>query len=252
MKKLTLLFVLSVFMLGINNNSEAQTCCTPDTTVIDTANPGQISPMILPAATVGQYYEQTVTVLPPPTADSYGLSFDVDKIRIDSVVNLPPGLSWCKDETFFVVTDPNTHYCVNIEGTPTDTGNYQLELYITPWADLAGFSVKQDQVVDDTSISIQVNPDLTSIKQNKVLSINHAYPNPFYDETTISFSANQKAKAELKVYNLLGEIIHREEKTAITGENKFHFDGSSLPAGTYIYSVEMNGKKETAKLMKTE
>lgn len=247
MKNLTILIVVLIIS-SLFSLVNAQTCCTPDTTLVDSLQPGEFHPEDLPEATEGQYYSETITILAPPSV----MGFEVDKIRLDSVTNLPAGLSWCKDDSLFVVTDPNTHYCINIEGTPTDTGHYQLELYVTPWIMVSGSSQEQAQMIDDTTISIHVGPDITKIEKNNQLVINDAYPNPFSDNTNISFNAESKGSARLTICNLLGEIIYNEEKNAVPGKNQFNFNGKELSEGTYIYSIKLNGKKQSSKLIKTK
>ncbi|MEA3448693.1 MAG: T9SS type A sorting domain-containing protein, partial [Bacteroidota bacterium] len=89
-------------------------------------------------------------------------------------------------------------------------------------------------------------PDLTND-----FALNNAYPNPFNYETNIDFETGTKGIATLRVYNILGKLLYKEEKMAYPGNNRFDFTGSSLKAGTYIFSLEMHGNKETVRLMKS-
>ena len=156
MKKITLIImsIATLFVLQLN----AQICdpaCTPDPTCEEINNPGEICPLIMPTATVDEYYDETVTVIPP--AEYEGLPV-IYQIRVDDVENLPPGLDWCKSQEMFEVTDPITRYCVQVTGTPTEVGEYQLTLYITPYIDVLGNPVEMSQMTDDTSLSIVVLP----------------------------------------------------------------------------------------------
>lgn len=156
MKKIT--FILSMFVFAFAIQSMAQICdppCTPDVTCIEVENPGQICPEVLPVATVDEFYDETVTVVPP--AEFSGLPV-IHSIRIDDVQGMPAGMEWCKSDDVFLVTEPYTRYCCQLSGTPETLGEYQLTLLITPFIDVFGVPVEQAQMTDDTSLMIIVVP----------------------------------------------------------------------------------------------
>ncbi|MDD4217304.1 MAG: T9SS type A sorting domain-containing protein [Bacteroidales bacterium] len=156
MKKITitLISLFAFFAMQLN----AQICnppCTPDPACVEVDNPGEVCPIDLPTANVGEYYSETVTVIPPA---EYGGWPVITQIRIDDVQGLPEGLTWCKSQELFVVTEPYTRYCCQLSGTPTIVGEYQLTLLITPYIGFGGISVPQAQVTDDTSLVVIVLP----------------------------------------------------------------------------------------------
>ena len=158
MKKITL--ILSVIFFAFVMQVNAQICspaCTPDVSCVDVINPGEICPEILPTANVGTFYDETVTVIPPATFMFSGVEGDVTRIRIDEVLGLPDGMTWCKSQEDFNVTDPYTRYCCQLSGTPTVPGEYQLTLKITPWI-FFFTEMQQAQQTDDTSLMIIVLP----------------------------------------------------------------------------------------------
>jgi YVTN family beta-propeller protein len=67
-----------------------------------------------------------------------------------------------------------------------------------------------------------------SISDKAVLLPNR--PNPFSDETTISFTLPEAGKAKLMVYDLLGKIVMTTEKTFAKGLNEVVFDATSTPS----------------------
>jgi hypothetical protein len=80
--------------------------------------------------------------------------------------------------------------------------------------------------------------------------LNKNYPNPFIQNTTISWQLLNDAHVILKVYDFTG----REVKTLVDckqaiGEHKVKFDASNLPAGVYSYQLQVNGKVETKKMI---
>ena len=157
MKRFTLLLVsvFALFTMQIN----AQICenpnCSSDESCVDIDNPGEVCPVDLPTATAGEYYEETVTVIPP--AEYSGLPV-IHSIRIDDVQGLPEGMTWCKSDDVFLVTTPATRYCCRLSGTPTQVGEYQLTLVITPFVNVGGYPWEQDPMTDDTSLLIIVLP----------------------------------------------------------------------------------------------
>ncbi len=141
--------------------SIAQICspsCTPDPTCQDLLMPGEICPLVLPTAMANVYYDETVTVIPPETFEIAGIESNIYQIRIDAVNGLPEGMSWCKSQEMFIVTDPATRYCCQLTGTPTVPGEYQLTLLITPYANWFGSPQELPQQTDDTSLMIIVIP----------------------------------------------------------------------------------------------
>jgi len=245
MKKIYLISLI-ILLSGVFMYSSAQDC-TPDPAVIDTANPGEVVPLPLPDAIQFENYDYTVTIIPP---DSYA-GFDViHSIVIDSVVGLPPGMSWYKNEEEFLVTNPDTRYCVNLYGEPTEQGEFPMILYITPYIEL-GIIMEGTQQVDDTSMSIFVDAPVGLPKSIDVFSAKAAFPNPFSEQTQIELESAQQGNAKLEVYNVLGNLVYKEDLAVSLGLNRFHFAGSNLCAGTYIYSIQLNGKKEILRLMKS-
>lgn len=154
MKRTLLLIAAFAISLAIN----AQICnppCTPDPTCIDTENPGEVCPLVLPVAYQGQLYDEAVTVIPPPSYQGLDV---IHSIKITNVAGLPEGMSWCKSQDVFLVTSPATRYCCQLYGTPEQVGEYPLTLTIVPYINVGGFPWEQDPMTDDTSLTIVVLP----------------------------------------------------------------------------------------------
>lgn len=153
--------ILCIMLTAFAVQSVAQICnppCTPDVTCVDELGPGEVCPLVLPVAHTGEYYDETVTVIPPATFVVAGIEQDIYQIKIDDVQGLPNGMSWCKSEEFFLVTEPATRYCCQLTGTPDQVGEYQLTLYITPYYNFFGSPQPLPQQTDDTSLLVIVLP----------------------------------------------------------------------------------------------
>lgn len=96
----------------------------------------------------------------------------------------------------------------------------------------------------------EVQVDITRPNE---FTLGQNYPNPFNPSTAFTFSIPERARVMLSVYSSLGELVAvvvNEDKDA--GYYQYQFDASSLPSGTYIYtlSASYGGKtyKESKKM----
>lgn len=81
-------------------------------------------------------------------------------------------------------------------------------------------------------------------------NLDQNYPNPFNPTTTISYSVPENSFVQLRVYDLLGNVITtlvRENQNA--GIYKITFDGSNLTSGSYFYQLITPKYTSTKKLM---
>lgn len=249
MKKIT----HSLIILGISlfSGLEISAQCVPDTVNCkDTGNPGEFCPRKLEDATVGVNYDAVITVIPPSLFEYQGNVLDIIYIEVDSVLNLPPGIEYeTNADTFYA----DTAYCIHISGTPTMEGSYQLGIYVTPTIrhDLLGI-FKGDQIKDDTSvvIVIQASSDIAPYALSDFHVLQNI-PNPFSEVTRIGFYTPFDDKIELKVYNILGKLMHEEVQGYPPGEYHFGFDGRDLLPGTYFYRVTNSEEYFTGKFIKS-
>jgi hypothetical protein len=77
------------------------------------------------------------------------------------------------------------------------------------------------------------------------------YPNPATSNTTISFSIAEKNKVSVHVYDVLGNLVSAlsQSNEFEKGNNIISLNTSDLASGIYYISLNMNGSKETKKLV---
>jgi hypothetical protein len=76
------------------------------------------------------------------------------------------------------------------------------------------------------------------------------YPNPFNPVTRIGFNLPVSGRAELSVYNLLGEKVAAIiDKHLSAGRHEFDFNASGLPSGIYFYLLRSGGYREVKKMI---
>jgi hypothetical protein len=126
---------------------------------------------------------------------------------------------------YAVNSQPSSFYIV-VEGHNTDTGFYQLDVNVTP-----------DSFTQVIPI-INVKPEF------------NLYPNPAAE--TFFFDLNDlntlTAQTTMKVYNMLGQVVHEKTLMMIQGRVSGEIDLGSTADGMYL--VELNyGRNHLQKML---
>lgn len=79
----------------------------------------------------------------------------------------------------------------------------------------------------------------------------NAYPNPAQNETTIEYALTSNANVYITVTDIMGREVVRlnEGNKAANTVNRVSLDTKNLNNGTYFYTINVNGVKETKKLV---
>jgi hypothetical protein len=84
----------------------------------------------------------------------------------------------------------------------------------------------------------------------KSYSIQQNYPNPFNAVTKINYTVSQKCDVTFKVFNSLGQIVHKSIKENVKpGDQTISFNASSLPSGLYFYQINFGKIMKTKKML---
>jgi hypothetical protein len=223
--------------------------CVPDTVNCqDTGDPGQICPLSLPHAGLNVLYDEVVTIIPPGVYKILNSDLPIYYIEIDSVNNLPPGIDYVPGADKFF---PDTAYCIQLTGIPTQTGKFELAIHIAATVDILGYPTRVP-VVNDSSVVITVVEHLgVNTKELSEFQVFQNVPNPFYEMTRLGYYSPIGERIELSVYNILGVQVYHESDLVAPGEHYFRFDGRELQPGTYLYRVTTGKAYITGKLMKS-
>jgi len=76
------------------------------------------------------------------------------------------------------------------------------------------------------------------------------YPNPATENITVNYSLEQSAKVNYTIYDLTGKQVQSETANRFSGSQQHILDVTSLPAGTYLLNVNVNGKAITKRFVK--
>ena len=253
MKKPLLFFVAA---LGFGS---AQAQCTPDPLYTDSVFgvwPDTVENF--KAAFLDQFYSDTLNLIVPLNASEIPADppyppVDIDSIQLVSVDGLPAGLTIsCLSQTVASCTYlPTQLGCGLIEGTPTVSGTYPLELNVLAWFTIVivgPIAVSQD--ITFTGYDIVVNEVNTGIAANVQPGLANVrnMPNPFSSRTTIEWYGGRAGETSVRVFNMVGEELWVQRVQGRSGANKVTFDGADLPAGVYLYKVESGSDTFTGRM----
>ena len=113
----------------------------------------------------------------------------------------------------------------NNNGTKTGDYIYNASQVVTP----AGVNV-QEQVITPFTFSF--------------------YPNPATENITVNYSLEQSAKVTYTIYDLTGKQVQSDSSNRFPGAQQQNVDVNNLQAGTYLFSVNVNGNVITKRFIK--
>lgn len=101
-----------------------------------------------------------------------------------------------------------------------------------------------------SSLTVQENTATSIAEESLNLNVN-VFPNPSADHFTLSYTLNENAKVEAKLFSLTGQLVKvlmNEEQVAGKTEKRFEID-PSVAKGNYFISLTVNGNTTTQKLV---
>jgi len=111
--------------------------------------------------------------------------------------------------------------------------------------------VTQDFNTSDTTTmrDLILNTFTAGVAEQTPLQNVSAYPNPASGIVTVNFEALQGAEINMQITDLSGKAVMTFEKEKLNkGLIEKQIDLSSLPVGSYILNLEMNGTFVTEKI----
>ena len=84
---------------------------------------------------------------------------------------------------------------------------------------------------------------------NNDLQLLQNWPNPFFENTEISFVLPHSGEVRFFVINTLGEMVYQTTGTFAQGKNSITIDKGNLSGGTYFYGIEFDGQRLMKKMI---
>ncbi len=257
MSKLLRTSFFAMMMVGAAALSQAQ-ICTPDTqyTVVG------LYPDSLPNGNIGSFYEQVVHVVIPQDTTAelppFGtLEVDICQLRLDSIPNLPAGMTyicntpdciWIVDHTPGVIN----RACVTLSGTPTEAVGPDDSIVVYATVTPGAFSTLTNvcaplgitlpdsltTIIYKTQLRL-INSNPNSIARGLAIGKLTIAPNPSSSqEAELSFRLPQADLVSVRVMNLHGQVVHQQEAGWLpAGEQAIRLSTGTLPAGLYQVQV---------------
>ena len=101
--------------------------------------------------------------------------------------------------------------------------------------------------IDDYILTPVDVPEFDEVSASFVVGQN--YPNPAKFATEILVTANTDLPIELKVSNMLGQVVYAETKQSGAHAHSFSIDVSDFDPGLYLYTVSIGEKHLTKKML---
>jgi hypothetical protein len=249
--------------------------CTPDFTIVG----GGFKPSsdLLPCATQGSAYDQTVTI---QNFTVVGGSFNVDSVVIDSIKNIPCGISYAMLRKKL---GPGEAGCIRFTGTTSDAaGQYKLAIWVrvyttpdppagiegAPWkldelAALGGYDYRswiRVKTSAGTCASLDTTRSFTGDKTSTctttgISNVSGAsmnislVPNPANQVSAISFEVSKESNMSIVVTNVIGEEVMNQSIHASLGENKVEIPVADMQEGIYFISIRNGAEVATRRLV---
>ncbi|MCB9198619.1 MAG: T9SS type A sorting domain-containing protein [Flavobacteriales bacterium] len=93
------------------------------------------------------------------------------------------------------------------------------------------------------------DPGVFSGVDENILANMNVYPNPFSNIATISFENGYAVETEIKVTNMVGQIVINEYLGEVVGTQTFQLNGSELEAGIYMVTVKAGNNTTTRRVV---
>ncbi|PSR15370.1 MAG: hypothetical protein DA408_03320 [Bacteroidetes bacterium] len=259
-------FLLPIFLLlGWGLQLQAQTCD------VDTSLPDSVIVSPLPyqadfpergiqdTACVDGYYETTIQVNIPNTITIGTSEIAITQVQVtdQGITNLPAAFDYSCNPPNCVFT-PSDPGCIQIYGTATaaDVGVHDLKINVlisTGLGTLPYTLPDGSLVAGNYFFTVQPagSPNCLVGTENIVENAFglRIQPNPFSEITQIAVDLPQGGAYNLRVFNAIGIQVQQKTLNFAAGQNNFEFDGSDLPVGMYIFSLQQGDQAASGRLL---
>ena len=224
----------------------------------------------LNAGCVNVPYEQLFTAVVPDSLSTVFNGAPIEaallSVAVNDITGLPAGITYACEPPDCVFLQ-ETVGCVLFSGTPTEAGDFAPVVQTTVAANIGvdlslpvNFPAQMGDAVEifpgeykivvhaegsgEAACLVGVNDALAD-----VLGVQQNVPNPFNSITNITIDSKESGAFDLKVYSLIGEMVHSEVLTLSAGENIIQFDGTNLDSGMYFYAVGQGNAVVTKRMV---
>ncbi len=196
-------------------------------------------PITVGAAANLNWYDRTN----PAYRDGY-------KVYIANTVSSPYTFADFTDAAIYTKTDAypsptyttDTTWVMRTTSIPAQYCNAQIYVAFNHTANDMDVLYLDEFNITEASLGIEEFENGAKLFQNM--------PNPFNNQSTISYELNKSAKVALNVYDVTGKkVIEQIEGNQSVGKHNVVLNASNLSAGIYYYSLSVDNNKTSTKKM---
>jgi hypothetical protein len=239
--------LLALFIFTGILSAQAQSDCTPDTTIKEAG----MYPRNLPDAKVGLSYSEVIQFKFPKDTNFGGVTIPIDSVRLVSVDSLPKGFTFLCNSNDRCSYKGGANGCVSVKGSPTEDiiGDYMIIINGEGYAKFGGIPITQ-KFSQHVELKVTSATSFYTAKKSavKTFEVSQNQPNPFSRTTQIEYSSPNVQAVSFKVYDIVGHMVYTKESTANTGNNTISFERNNLKSGIYFYSLQCGNKVITKKM----
>ncbi len=128
---------------------------------------------------------------------------------------------------------------VTADATDAEPGTYLFDLFIA--------TDDPDNPELIVGVTVLVEPDVaTEGGAGGAAFVFDAYPNPFADRATLSYTLPEAAAVRVEVYDVTGRLVATlVDAPQGSGPHEVEWDAADLPSGVYLYRIEAGRFSET-------
>jgi len=108
----------------------------------------------------------------------------------------------------------------------------------------------RSELYSDKFETKDIEIQIRELDENATFAMYQNEPNPFNDQTTLSFDLPESNKVQLNIVDITGKRVHSESSFMTKGANTFVVTGSDLgESGIYYYTITTGEISQTKKMI---
>jgi hypothetical protein len=133
----------------------------------------------------------------------------------------------------------------SMEAFSIDAGAY--ELFSVPVSGDGDIELVEVQLSDAYGSVLAAN--VSRLAPPAVFELAQNYPNPFNASTTISFALPQASDWDLRIYNIVGQLVDQFTGRSSAGQVTIRWDAPDAPSGIYFYRLTAGDFTDSRKMI---
>ena len=157
-------------------------------------------------------------------------------------LHIPEDATWLtvSSDTGQLIPSANDMIVVTYNDNGMDTGLYISNIHIT--TDSAG--------TKDIPVYMHVTNYVTTLEIGSGPQHVRVSPNPFSNQTKISFYLKESSAVDLTIYDVQGRSVYHKTENISSGVASIPWKGSHVPQGIYFFHLKTNKGFYTGKMVK--